>query len=311
MLEIRLEVTNEVQSELFEDEFRGYAMGQQLIDRHSDLRQGCGGLVADDDIDHVLLEVHLPVRPLDPRGLAERVPDPRVLGLEAQDGLPDVPAALLCDVASQVFRERDILAPCDVPEARHDLLLGGQGHSDLEAAAADGRGYPARRRRDEDDPARLGVLLHRPPQRVLRLPRHPVGLVDHDGLEGREGVERWRRGDLLDHLLDDHLVLGVPDVAGVQLDVAVRHHDVDLHLGPGGRCPRSRGAGRRGRLLDDLCLCVDFAGLLVNPCDEGAHTGLLAASRRTVKHQVRDVAAFAHLLEKSIDLWMECELFKC
>jgi len=97
-------------------------------------------------------------------------------------------------------------------------------------------------------PPHLRVLLHRPPQRVLRVLRHAVGLVQDQQLVGRAGVPRRGRPhrprrERLDLLADD---VDPALVRGVQLHHTRLHQLGAVELGGG---VWGEGRGVRSLLL--------------------------------------------------------------
>ena len=128
--------------------------------------------------------------------------------------LPEIALADVDERLHGLLADRQPLALLHPLRVVPDVLLVQQLEPEDDAPALYRLDYLARVVSAEDEPGRGRVPLHRPPQRVLRLGREGVGLVQEDYLD-HVAYKRHRPGKLLDPPPDD---VYSPGVGGVELE---------------------------------------------------------------------------------------------
>lgn len=288
---------NQLPSERLNDRSRRDTMREQIVQLRAHLHDA-GRRALLHDLLRNLSDERLPIRRRDGRILRDVLavssqysftpitPAPshnsllRMYRLEHQQRPPQIPTAFLRNPLIQPL----ILLPPLLP-ARHlqcldHILLLRRRHPDQQRPTPNRRNDVARALRQQNQPQIRRILLHRPPQRRLRIAREMIRLVDDHDLEpllGRQ-VHLLRLRDLLQQVLHDDAVV-VAHVARRDLQVVVAGDDVELELAVGGR-------------LEDAAVDLDLlhAGP-VEFLERGHDAGFLAGARGPVDEEVGEVAA--------------------
>ena len=201
-------------------------------------------------------------------------------GLVHQQGLPQIPAAVLGDAAVEAVEDGPALAAGGGGEDGAYVVGGRGGDADEQGAAADG-GDDVGGAVGEQDQAQVGaVLLHGAAEGGLGVAGQVVGLVDDDDLEALAGglVDLLGLGDLLEQVLHDDAVV-VADVRGRDLQVVDGGDDVELEL------PAAAG-------LEDAGVDLDLLDARPVQLLQRRHdAGLLAGAGGPVDEQMGEVAA--------------------
>ncbi len=107
---------------------------------------------------------------------------PLVGRLSSQNRLPEVAACGPGDVLQALLLVGSALGLGDVPEDRDNLVVGWSPDGNRETPRPDRRDERRGLAGRDDELRRLVVLLHDPPERLLEVLAHPLGVVQQDRL---------------------------------------------------------------------------------------------------------------------------------
>jgi hypothetical protein len=200
--------------------------------------------------------------------------------LKHQQRLPQIPPAVPRDPLVQALHLLPPLLLAHRLEHAANLRLCRRRNPHQQCPTPDRRNDVARRVCQQNQPQIGTVLLHRPPQRRLRIARQVVCLIDDDDLEALfcAEVDLLCLRDFLEQILHNYSVV-VSDIGGRDLEVVYRSDDVEFEF-----------AVCRG--LEDARVDLDLldtgAIQLLECCDDAR---LLACAGRTVYKEMWKVTA--------------------
>lgn len=151
--------------------------------------------------------------------------------LKHQQRPPQIPPTLPRNPLIQPRHNAPPLLPPRLCQNFADIDLSRRRNPHQQRPRPDRRNDIRRTIRQQDQPQIRAILLHRPPQRRLRIPRQMIRLVDHHDLEPllSSHINLLRLGYFFEQVLDHHPIV-VADIRGSDFEMVDRGYDVEFEF---------------------------------------------------------------------------------
>jgi hypothetical protein len=142
---------------------------------------------------------------------------------------PQIPATLLRDADIQLLRHGPTLLLCTPLQYITNLDLRRRRYPNQQCSTPNRRNDIRRTVRQQYQPQIRTILLHRPPQRRLRIARKMIRLIDNHDLEPllRALINLLRLRYLLQQILNNNTIV-VPNIGRGDLEMVDRGYDVEF-----------------------------------------------------------------------------------